>query len=72
MIGKLWGWLFSQPEKIKIAEPVPLAPETAVTLPEPIPPVEPPSAPAEEIKNTVVKNTRPKRGGKKPATKKSK
>ena len=65
MIGKLWGWLFSQPEKSKIAEPVPLAPETAVTLPEP-------SAPAEEIKNTVVKNTRPKRNNKKPASKKSK
>ena len=85
MIGKLWGWLYGQPEtpKSKIVEPPMLAPETQVYVPPPMPePVIVPtevivetvvSAPAEEIKTAVTKNTKPKRNNaRKNAVKKSK
>lgn len=87
MIGKLWGWLFSQPEtpKSKIVEATVLSPESHVYVPPPAPEpapvhtpvveaaVEVPSTPAEEIKTAVAKNTKPKRNnGRKNAAKKSK
>lgn len=83
MIGKLWGWLFGQPEtpKSKIVEAPVMSPESHVYVPPPPPAPEPapvhtpvaevPSTPAEEIKTAVAKNTK-RNNGRKNAAKKSK